>query len=162
MFTAFGEYEGEDGVFSSYLLEGIELFEPVLTDYGSILGTDVDDDMAHLKRDEGCFRFPSPTGDRFYAPLPEFLPCLSSSASGPSWNFDTPKCSPGDQSMLIEFKWIEGPCGLEQDEFGIFSVPADLPTALKVNCDHTPFESSAGVASIVLNPCMMAFALRTY
>jgi hypothetical protein len=109
LFTAFGEYEGEDGVFSSYLLEGIELFEPVLTDYGSILGTDVDDDMAHLKRDEGCFRFPNPTGDRFYAPLPEFLPCLSSSASGPSWNFDTPKCSPGDQSMLIGFKWIGGP-----------------------------------------------------
>lgn len=150
-----------DRVFNNYLLEGVELFEPVATDFGSVVGTE-----AKATR-EGY-----PSGDRFFHRPVELPLC-----DGSQWKRIRADCDPATlttpiiYTFVLDEKYRTVWCGTEvNNNTGKVSAVAELPFISATDkksprCDFMPVESSWGMlntALIISGALFMIFVYVMY
>lgn len=147
-----------DRVFSNYLLEGVELFDPVVTDFGTIVGTEA------VVSPEGY-----PSGDRFFERPIEFPLC-----DGSQWKRERSVCDSTTLTTPIVFSFVINEanetvfCGTEVNNATqkITSV-AELPfiaaaDALAPPCDYMPIDSMLGIVNLTIIAIGILFLLGIY
>lgn len=147
-----------DKVFSNYLLEGVELFEPVVTDFGTIVGAEA------VMSPEGY-----PSGDRFFQRPVDFPRC-----DGSQWKRARASCNSVTLTTPIEYSFVtdaEGQavlCGTEVNNLtGKISVVADLPFIAAADlrappCDYVPVDSLLGILNVILITIGVLFMIGLY
>ena len=135
-----------DRIFNSYLLEGIELFPPMNTQFGTIKGTEtnVSKDGFH-------------SGDRFFE-SPEDLPICD----GTQWAWVRAECDSTTMTTPIVYSFVRDTenkqvyCGTRINNLtGKIQSRADLPfigpeDPLAPPCDHLPMMSTLGNLNLVV------------
>ena len=145
-------------VFNNYLLDGVELFEPGETAFGTILGA-----QAVVSR-EGY-----PSGDRFFQRPLEFPLC-----DGSQWKRVRAPCDPATLTTPIEYTFIMDAqnkgilCGTEvNNSTGKVSTVAVLPYVAATDklappCDYIPAYSLLGALSLVLTGVGISLMIGLY
>lgn len=145
-------------VFNNYLLEGVELFDPVETDFGTIVGTGPPLSI------EGY-----PSGDRFFQ-----KPVVYPLCNGSQWKRTRAACNSVTMTTPIKFSFIVDAkqqkvyCGTDVDKFtGKVSTVATLPfiaasDARAPPCDYVPADSMMGVLNILLIIIGIVFMFGLY
>ncbi len=137
LLTAFPVPFKEDDVFSDFLLDGIELFEPMVTTYGTIFGADNNPGFTEWGL----------SGDRFFYP-----PVLYPACDGSQFNYSRGECDAATMTSPVVFTWVNDSttkkpkyCGMVKDEGGEYTVRAALPVLAEgPPCDFVATASSAG------------------
>ena len=135
--TAFPDPFAEDDVFSDFLLEGIELFEPMVTPYGTIFGADNNPGFTEWGL----------SGDRYFYP-----PTVYPACDGSQFNYTRGECNPETMRSPVVYSWVNDSatrklkyCGLVKDVAGEYTTRAELPELAEgPPCDYVATSSSAG------------------
>jgi len=132
--TAFPDPFDSELIFSDFLIEGVELFEPTTSAYGTLHGID----------DHGCYSRYGPSGDRFFTSTREYPKC-----DGTQYYHKRGECDVSLGTTPIVYEWtIENEyCGTINNESSKYSVIATLPFVDAANgppCDFVPGGGSIG------------------